>query len=180
MNRKKLFLLLLSCSLGISSYAGDIEFSGGDWKMILKEDTKKIDIACNDATVLTGTYASVKYNKASGTEETTLNTDDCTGVELVRSDLSDNFGSGEKVSLDYSFSGNTHLIQDFYFYDNYPYFLVRVTIKDTEAVSSNQLVYYMYLGTMTDFPVTQQESSEERLPHRTRPQPSILPSRARA
>ena len=59
MNRKKLFLLLLSCSLGISSYAGDIEFSGGDWKMILKEDTKKIDIACNDATVLTGTSASV-------------------------------------------------------------------------------------------------------------------------
>ena len=149
MNRKKLFLLLLSCSLGISSYAGDIEFSGGDWKMILKEDTKKIDIACNDATVLTGTYASVKYNKASGTEETTLNTDDCTGVELVRSDLSDNFGSGEKVSLDYSFSGNTHLIQDFYFYDNYPYFLVRVTIKDTEAVSSNQLIPLMSQSSST-------------------------------
>ena len=143
MDRKKLFLLLLSCSLGIASYAADIQFSAGDWKMILKEDSKKIDIAYKETTILCGTYASVKFNRANETAETILDSDDYIDVDLTRSDLSDNFGVGKKYTLDYSFEGSTHLMQDFYFYDDYPYFLVRVTVKDTEAISSNYLVPLM-------------------------------------
>ncbi len=147
MNRKKLFLLLLSYGLGWASYAADLKFSGGDWKMTLKEDTKRIDIAYNEETILTGAYASVKYNRASATDETTLESDDYTQVELTRADVSDNFGSGKRYTLDYTFGGTAHLVQDFYFYDDYPYFLVRVTVKDTEAVSSNYLVPLMSQST---------------------------------
>lgn len=138
MNAKLLNLILMLFCITLQINA--LTIKEGNWEITVDETNHNLmTITYAGTSIMNGAYSRATYDDAigSGQEASTFQS---TLQSHVSESVNDNFGTGRRYVNTYK-AGNILILQQFYFYDSLPYFIVKLSLTESnETIKSNYIV----------------------------------------
>ena len=160
MKNLRITAIVLSFLITSTLFAEEIKIEKNDWLISFDATSKTFDYNYKGKLIFDEAYPEAKYDIAE-LEDVTATPSSHTVVEQTSKSLSDNFGNGTLYTIRFSEEGNpVSLEQDFYFYDDFPYFLTALRLEGDADLASN---YLAPIVSTTSVPLLERSSNNRML-----------------